>query len=75
MRVWSLRVLAQVLVVCFFTLLLAANLKTAFAQSDLGKISGFIVDQSGARYRTQRLPCATKAASNGKRLRTTPATT
>jgi len=48
MRVWSLRALAQVLVVCLFSLFLEANFQNTFAQSDLGKISGFIIDQSGA---------------------------
>jgi len=48
MRVWSLRVLAQVLVVCLFSLFFAANSEKTFAQSDLGRISGFINDSSGA---------------------------
>ena len=48
MRVWSLRALAHVLVVCLFSLFLEANFQNTFAQSDLGKISGFIIDQSGA---------------------------
>jgi len=48
MRVWSLRIPAQVLVVFLFSLFLEANFEKTFAQSDLGKISGFILDQSGA---------------------------
>src|SRR5262245_39069261 len=48
MRVWSLRVFAQLLVVCLFSLFLEANFQETSAQSDLGKISGFIIDQSGA---------------------------
>jgi hypothetical protein len=39
MRVWSLRVLARVLVVCLFSLFLEANFQVACAQSDLGRIS------------------------------------
>jgi predicted heme/steroid binding protein len=48
MRVWSLRVFARVLVVCLFSLFLEANFQIACAQSDLGRISGFITDPSGA---------------------------
>jgi len=48
MRVRFLRVVAQLLVVCLFSLFLEANFHQTFAQSDLGRISGFINDPSGA---------------------------
>jgi len=48
MRIRSLRGIAQVVVVCLFVVLLEGALEKAFAQSDLGRISGFINDQSGA---------------------------
>jgi predicted heme/steroid binding protein len=47
MRIWSLRGIAQVVVVCLFAVLLG-DFENAFAQSDLGRISGFVNDQSGA---------------------------
>jgi len=47
MRIRSLRGIAQVVVVCLFAVLLGDSGK-AFAQSDLGRISGFVNDQSGA---------------------------
>jgi predicted heme/steroid binding protein len=48
MRIRSLRGIAQVVVVCLFVVLLEGSLEKAFAQSDLGRISGFINDPSGA---------------------------
>jgi hypothetical protein len=48
MRVWSLRVFARVLVVCFVAILLEGTFQKLLAQSDLGRISGFINDPSGA---------------------------
>jgi hypothetical protein len=48
MRVRSLRGIAQVVVVCLIAVLLEGAFQKAFAQSDLGRISGFINDQSGA---------------------------
>src|SRR5215475_8119565 len=48
MRTGVLRALAQVLVVCLFAVLLEGAFEQAFAQSDLGRISGFINDPSGA---------------------------
>jgi len=47
MRIRSLRGIAQVVVVCLFAVLLG-DFEKAFAQSDLGRISGFVNDQSGA---------------------------
>lgn len=47
MRIRSLRAIAQVVVVCLFAFLLG-DLEKAFAQSDLGRVSGFVNDQSGA---------------------------
>ena len=48
MRVWSLRLVAQAVVVFLFVVLLGGTFEKAFAQSDLGRISGFINDPSGA---------------------------
>src|SRR5215467_124412 len=48
MRIRSLRGLAQVVVVCLVAMLLEGSFEKAFAQSDLGRISGFITDPSGA---------------------------
>jgi predicted heme/steroid binding protein len=48
MRTRVLRALAQVVVVCLFAVLLEGAFEQAFAQSDLGRISGFINDPSGA---------------------------
>src|SRR5215813_8457873 len=48
MRVRSLRGIAQVIVVCLVAVLLEGSFQKAFAQSDLGRISGFITDPSGA---------------------------
>jgi predicted heme/steroid binding protein len=47
MRIRSLRGIAQVVVVCLFAVLLG-DFEKALAQSDLGRISGFVNDQSGA---------------------------
>jgi predicted heme/steroid binding protein len=48
MRVRSLRSVAQAVVVCLFAVLLGGTSEKTFAQSDLGRISGFINDPSGA---------------------------
>jgi predicted heme/steroid binding protein len=47
MRIRSLRGITQVVVVCLFAVLLG-DFEKAFAQSDLGRISGFVNDQSSA---------------------------
>src|SRR5215470_8727892 len=48
MRIRSLRGIAQVVAVCLLVVLLEGSIEKAFAQSDLGRISGFITDPSGA---------------------------
>src|SRR5215467_7568830 len=70
MRIRSLRGLAQVVVVCLVAMLLEGSFEKAFAQSDLGRISGFITDPSGAAVPTAKAPGFQRYESMNNRLDT-----
>jgi len=61
MRIRSLRGIAQAAVVCLLVVLLEGSFEKAFAQSDLGRISGFITDPSGAAVPNAKITVRNKS--------------